>query len=272
MEWHLRQRAELSRGKVAYDCFGDGPPVVLVHGSPSWSYLWREVAPTLAQHFAVYVFDLLGYGDSEKREGQDVSIAAQANILTQLLEVWQLDSPSIVGHDIGGAILLRAHLCQKSSFSRIALIDAVVFNPWNTPLTMHIRNHLDAYTTMPSHVYEQIVTTHLHTAVYHPMDDETLVAYLSPWRGREGMEAYFRKIAQIDEGQTAVLEPLLGSITIPTLIIWGEKDEWISPSLALRLHQAIPRSTLKLIPNAGHFAMEDRAEEVAEALVRFLTD
>jgi pimeloyl-ACP methyl ester carboxylesterase len=68
--WRLSKAYESAGGKVAYDVLGDGPPVVLVHGAPSWSYLWRNVAGELADRFEVHVFDLLGYGTSEQREGQ----------------------------------------------------------------------------------------------------------------------------------------------------------------------------------------------------------
>jgi pimeloyl-ACP methyl ester carboxylesterase len=78
--WRLGQRAEVLGGEVAFEVFGEGPPVVLIHGTPSRSYIWRGVAPALAERFSVYVFDLLGYGDSEPR-GDDVSIAAQARAL-----------------------------------------------------------------------------------------------------------------------------------------------------------------------------------------------
>jgi pimeloyl-ACP methyl ester carboxylesterase len=75
--WHLRERTRLLGGVVAHDRIGDGPPLVLVHGTPSWSFLWRRVAPMLAANFTVHMFDLLGYGDSEKGDGLDVSITAQ---------------------------------------------------------------------------------------------------------------------------------------------------------------------------------------------------
>jgi pimeloyl-ACP methyl ester carboxylesterase len=77
-DWALEQRARLSGGTVAWDRLGEGPPVVLVHGTPSWSYIWRKVAPSLGKWFSVHLWDLLGYGDSERRHGQDISIAAQA--------------------------------------------------------------------------------------------------------------------------------------------------------------------------------------------------
>ncbi len=65
--WELRRRVRLSGGEVAYDTFGSGAAVVLVHGTPTSSLLWREVAAALATSFEVYVFDLLGFGSSQRR-------------------------------------------------------------------------------------------------------------------------------------------------------------------------------------------------------------
>ena len=141
--WRLEQRAEISGGEVAFEVFGEGPPVVLIHGTPSRSYIWRGVAPALARRFSVYVFDLLGYGDS-RPSGDDVSIAAQARALTGLLERWDLDRPAVAGHDIGGAIALRAHLLEDVRFDRMALLDAVVLRPWITEASRHVQMHLDA--------------------------------------------------------------------------------------------------------------------------------
>jgi len=67
--WRLDETAGVSSGKVAYGIFGEGPPVVLVHGTPSRAYIWREVVPMLAEGHAVYVYDLLGFGESERGEG-----------------------------------------------------------------------------------------------------------------------------------------------------------------------------------------------------------
>lgn len=128
-EWSLSQSFEYRGDRVAYEVLGDGPPVVLVHGTPFSSYVWRKIAPELAKSYKVYVFDLLGYGDSSKREGQDVSPASQGKLLAHLLEHWQLENPMIVGHDFGGATTLRAHVLERCDFSRIALVDAVSVAP-----------------------------------------------------------------------------------------------------------------------------------------------
>ena len=264
----LPERARLSGGTVAWGKSGDGPPFVLVHGTPSWSYAWRGVADELARHFSVYRFDLLGYGDSEQAEGQDVSIAAQARYLTELLDLWELGEPAVAGHDIGGAIVLRAHLCEGRAVGSISLLDAVVFNPWVTATTNHIRSHLDAYQTMPGHIYEQVVRAHLRTATAHEPAPQVLEAYLRPWLGAAGQQAYLRKLEQIDERQTGELEPLLSEVEVPVQVVWGERDAWLSPELAARLAEAIPGARAELVPGAGHFVMEDEPGAVASLLAR----
>jgi pimeloyl-ACP methyl ester carboxylesterase len=266
--WRLSRRTSLPQGDIAFDTFGQGPPIVLVHGTPSWSYLWRRVVPGLSDRFTVYVFDLLGYGDSEPR-GQDVSIAAQTFLLTELIGLWELEAPAIAGHDIGGAIVLRSHLLDAVPFSRIALIDAVVLRPWITPTTRHMQAHLDVYRTMPTHIYEQVAAAHIATAVHHPTDEATFEQYFARWRGKNGQEAYLQKVAQFDEEFTAEFEPLLDSIQAPVRIIWGERDAWLDPDFARRLHELLPNSDLKLIPEAGHFSMEDAPEEVTRELRDF---
>jgi pimeloyl-ACP methyl ester carboxylesterase len=266
----LSRRTAVSGGEVAWDMAGSGPPVVLVHGTPSWSYLWRGVAERLRDRFTVHLWDLLGYGDSEQRSGQDVSIAAQGRYLAELLDQWGLDAPAVVGHDIGGAIVLRGHLCEGRAYAAVTLVDAVVFNPWNTPTTMHIRRHLDAYETMPAHIYEQVVRAHLRTALACEPGAEVMESYLRPWTGEEGQRAYFRKLAQIDEDQTALLAPRLGTLPMPAQVIWGADDEWLEPALGRRLADAIPGARLDMIPGAGHFSPEDAPEAVAAALGDFL--
>jgi pimeloyl-ACP methyl ester carboxylesterase len=270
--WRLDERTRVSSGEVAYGVFGEGPPVVLVHGTPSRAYIWREVLPTLAELHTVYVYDLLGFGESEMGEGQDVSIAAQGRALSELVEAWGLEEPQVAGHDIGGGIALRAHLLEGVPFERIALLDAVVLTPWGTPSLWHVKEHLGAYRTMPNDVFESYVAARLRQATRRPMDEGAFEAYLSQWRGVVGQAAYLRKDEALLQRDTAELEPLLGSIGAPVQIVWGEEDGWLDPSQATMLVEKIPTAEMHLVPNAGHFVMEDAPGEVAEALVGFFSE
>jgi len=271
--WRLERRQGTSVGEVAYDVYGEGPPVVLVHGTPMRSYLWRNVVPALAERCKVHVYDLLGYGESEKGEGQDVSIAAQARLLKELVEAWGLEEPAIAGHDIGGGIVLRAQLLEGVRFSRVALLDAVVLTPWLTEpssSTWHVCEHAAAYESMPDHLFGAFFSAYLGEANSY-LGEEALEAYLAPWRGEEGRRAFVRQALQFEEWHTGEMGSLLGSVEVPVLVVWGEEDGWLDPSQAPRLREQIPGSELDLIRGVGHFVQEDAPEEVAKILADFLT-
>jgi pimeloyl-ACP methyl ester carboxylesterase len=267
--WVLRERWDSPSGAIRYGVFGDGPPLVLVHGTPSSSYVWRHVASELARDRTVYVYDLLGYGSSEMREGQDVSLGAQTRLLCDLLDFWELEEPGIAGHDFGGAITLRAHLLERRPFSAIALLDAVALGPWGSPLFGLVRDNVEVFRQMPAAIHEAIVAAYLRGAFHRRMSDEALAPYVSPWLGAEGQDAFYRQIAQADQRYTDEAEPLYGEIVVPVLILWGEEDGWIRPETGRRLQELIPHSRLEVIPAAGHFLQEDAPDAVATHLARF---
>lgn len=271
-EWSLGRRVATSVGEVAYEVFGEGSPVVLVHGTPSNSYLWRNVVGALAGRHSVYVYDLPGFGASERMEGQEVSIAAQARVLAELLAAWGLEEPAVAGHDIGGGIVLRAHLMEGVAFGRLALLDPVALTPWGTPTLKHVKAYVEAYRAMPLGPFEAIVASHLRTATSRPLEETAFKTYLSQWRGEEGKAAYLRKDVQLDERHTAELEPLLESVEVPVRIVWGEEDGWLDPSQAEDLAARIPNSEPTIVAGAGHFVMEDAPGEVAEILGDFFSD
>jgi pimeloyl-ACP methyl ester carboxylesterase len=270
--WRLGERRGTSAGEVAYGVFGEGPPVVLVHGTPTRSYLWRNVAPVLAERNSVYVYDLLGFGESERKEGQDLSISAQARLLRELIGAWGLNDPALVGHDIGGGIALRSRLVEGAGCSRIALVDAVVVTPWMPEANEHFKVHREAYRMMPNHLFEAIVAAHFREATSPQMDGGAWEAYLSQWRGEEGKLAFLTKEDGLRERDTAELERRLGEVDVPVLVVWGEEDAWLDPSQADRLGEAIPGSRVKKMPGVGHFVPEDAPEELARELSAFLAE
>jgi pimeloyl-ACP methyl ester carboxylesterase len=266
--WALGIEYVSTYGRVRWDVFGGGPPLVLVHGTPFSSYVWRKVVPALAEANTVYAFDLLGYGSSEKREGQDVSLAAQGRVLSELLDHWGLDKPAVVGHDFGGAITLRAHLLEGRDFRAIALIDAVALSPWGSPFYRLVQDHVGVFRRIPAYIHEAIVAAYVRDATYVPMDDGTLGPYIEPWLGAEGQEAFYRQIYQNDPRYTDEVQPLYARIERPVMIVWGEEDRWIPLQKGEQLHKAIPGSQLRTIPRCAHLAQEDAPEAVAA----FLTD
>ena len=270
-QWRPSRTYEFADGDVAYEALGDGPPVVLIHGTPSWSYLWRTVASDLAARHTVYVYDLLGYGTSEKHEHQDVSIAAQTKVLAELLDLWGLEEPCVAGHDFGGTIALRLLLLEGRRFRRLALCDPVAIAPWITPFSRHVQAHLEAFQTVPGHIHRQMIATHIRTAIAREMTDDQLEPYLRPWLGTVGQAAYYRQVAQFDERYTREIEPRYGEVQAPTLLLWGAQDGWLDPQFGQKLARMIPVARLSLIPGAGHFLPEDQPKIVAAEFAAFFT-
>jgi len=267
--WTLSQRLDTGRGQIAWDSVGSGPPLVLVHGTPSRSVLWRNVAPLLAEQNTVYVFDLLGYGQSQRHVQQEVSIRVHGDVLSELVQTWGLDKPALVGHDIGGAAVLRAHLLHGTPARKIALVDAVVLRPWITATTRHLKAHLDVYATMPMHIFREISAAHLRTATAQAMAPEAFTAYFDQWEGEQGQQLWLRNVRGFDEQHTAEFEPLLDAMATPTLLVWGEQDRWLPVEVSATIQSRLPNAERRLIPDAGHFSPEDQPGRVAEAISDF---
>ena len=269
--WHLAHSFEFEGELARHDHCGDGPPLVLVHGTPWSSFNWRHLLPALARHHRVHYFDLLGYGESQQGPaGQDVSLARQGRLLAAMLGHWGLEAPLVLGHDFGGTTVLRAHLLHGCKFERMVLVDPVALAPWGSPFFAHVRQHEAAFAGVPDDIHEAIVAAYVRGAMSQPMSDETRAGILRPWLGEGGRHAFYRQIAQADQRYTDEIEPAYAGIDMPTLIVWGADDCWIPASTGERLHAAIPRSQFTLIPGAGHLVQEDQPAALADAVLNFL--
>lgn len=268
-DWNLPQRFDYRGEVVAYDVFGDGAPVVLVHGTPFSSYVWRRIGRELARHYRVYVYDLLGYGQSEKRGGQDVSLGVQNGLFAALLDHWGLTAPNVVAHDFGGATVLRAHLLDGCDYARLLLIDPVAIRPWGSPFVQHVRQHEAAFAGVPDYLQRAILAAYIRGAVSRHMTDAELEPYLAPWLGDAGQPAFYRQIAQMDLKFTDEVEHRYGEIRCPVKLLWGTEDAWIPVERGRELARRIPRCEFREIAGSGHLMQEDAPEAIAAAALRF---
>jgi pimeloyl-ACP methyl ester carboxylesterase len=269
--WTLTRSFDFHGDTVRYDILGEGPPLVLVHGTPFWSYEWRRIAAAIAPTHRVHAYDMLGYGQSLKRRGQDVSLGVQNRVFTALLDHWRLKRPAVVAHDFGGATALRAHLLDHRDYEKLLLVDPVAIRPWGSPFVQHVREHEAAFAGVPSYLQEAIVRAYLRTAMHRRLLDGELAPYVAPWLGEDGQPALYRQIAQMDLKYTDEIEPFLGNIRCPVSILWGEEDGWIPVEHGRRLHEMIAGSTFRTVPEAGHLVQEDAPEAIVAAILRFFS-
>src|SRR3989442_12813615 len=143
-DWVLDRTYSFRGQAVRYRVIGEGPPMVFAHGTPFSSYVWHRIAPYLAEFHQVFVFDLLGYGQSEQREGQDVSLGVQNDLLSELLVHWRLDRPDVVAHDLGGTTALRRPFLDRGEVHSLTLIDSVALAPLGIGVDRHLRAHQGA--------------------------------------------------------------------------------------------------------------------------------
>ncbi|PRO66660.1 alpha/beta hydrolase [Alkalicoccus urumqiensis] len=258
-----------SNGFVRYGVSGSGPPLVLIHGTPWSSFNWRHIIPGLSEFFTVYYYDLLGYGKSEKPEG-DVSLGVQHDLFKALLNEWQLEEPIVIGHDFGGTTALRTHLLHGVPYKKLVLIDPVAIGPWGSPFFTHVNQYEAAFRGLPDAMHEALVSTYVQGAMYQPMPEDTRRGILHPWLGSTGRPAFYRQIAQARQRYTDEIEPLYASIRMPTLILWGREDEWIPVEKGRALHSRIPGASFCIIPDAGHLVQEDQPAVLLGKLLPFL--
>lgn len=257
MNWAVDEEFQSPDGTVRWTAFGSGDPIVLVHGTPYSSFLWRDIAPALAATRRVFVFDQLGYGQSDQHDGQDLSLKAQARNFASLLDHWGLSNPSVVAHDIGGAVALRTLLLEGVNYRDLTLFDAVSGGEWERGLFQLILKYADVFHQLPDYAHEALVASHLRHATHTGFRPGVLEAFLAPWRGAAGQAAFYRQYSQIKQADTAEYEPLLGKISIPMRLIWGREDHILPPRYAEWLHGKVPHSSLTWIDGAGHLLQED---------------
>ncbi|UCM91048.1 alpha/beta fold hydrolase [Streptomyces marincola] len=274
--WQLSGTYGTASGVVRWDRFGnpEGEPLVLLHGTPFSSLVWRDVGRALAAHHQVYVWDMPGYGCSERAEGQDLSLAAMGRVFAGLLGHWNLTDPLVVAHDSGGAVALGAHLLHGAGYRRLALVDAVSLPPWGSPFSRLVGEHAHVFEQLPLPVHAALVREYVDSASGPGLAPAVLDALTAPWLGEEGRAAFYRQLVQRldDRRYTDVMQDRYGTIDLPVLVCWGEQDTWVPPARGRELASRIPGARLRLLPGAGHLAPVDAAAELATALFAFLHD
>ncbi|WP_370619746.1 alpha/beta fold hydrolase [Mumia sp. Pv 4-285] len=261
-EWRGRQ--------IAWSRRGSGPAVVLCHGTPWSSALWRPYAEALADDFTVYLWDMPGYGRSSQDPGHDVDLGVQSEAFVALLEHWGEERPHVVAHDYGGAVSLRAHLLHHVPYASLCLVDVVALRPWGSPFFRLVKENADVFAQLPPEIHRGLVEAYVGTASHRGLSATDLAMLVDPWLGVDGQAAFYRQIAQADERFTAEIEDLLGSVDTPTHVVWGADDTWIPVDRAARIHAAVPGSTLTLVPRAGHLVPLDAPVALAAELRRWL--
>ncbi len=263
-------------GTMSYLDEGRGPPVVLVHGTPTWSFLYRHFVTALSGHYRLIVPDHLGFGLSDKPTGFSLTPRAHAEHLAALLEHLELKDYTLVVHDYGGPIGLGAALERPERVRAL-----VVMNTW---LWSHAGTRSFqtagkvAASPLGRFLYRQL---NFSPRVLLPQgfsDKSKLTKavhrhYLAPFptpASRDAAWALARELTASGAWYDSLHQRFDALTHVPTLLLWGKGDAFFPEAYFQRWRETLPHAQIAELPSVGHFVPEEAPEEALGHLTPFL--
>jgi haloalkane dehalogenase len=270
--------AQLEAGRMHYVDEGAGAPVLLVHGTPTWSFMYRDLIRQLAPLQRCVAPDNLGFGLSDKPEGADYSPEAHARNLHTFVEHLGLDEITLVVHDYGGPIGLSYALEHPEKIARL-----VIFNTFLWPMSgefappalgrvlagpvgrlLYRRLHFSPRAIVPvawhnKATFTPAVRRHYEQVHRTPAQRTALWALA---RALYASQPWYESLWQRRERLR----------DIPALLLWGLRDPAFGPRFLARWRELLPEAQVRTFEDAGHFVMEEQPAAAAEAVRAFLSE
>jgi len=264
---------EIEGLRVAYVEHGSGDPLLLLHGEPTWSYLYRRMIPPLAEVGRVIAPDLVGFGRSDKPAAANAyTYKSHTRWLRQFVEALDLKKVTMVCQDWGGLLGLRMLAEIPERFSRLVAMNtgfpigdppSEAFLKWR-----RFSQRVEAL---------EIAKMMRNTLTGRQLTDAELAAYDAPFPSKEYQTGalVFPRLVPIREDHPGAFDNRLAverlkTLELPVLLPWGEKDAITAPAepfLRSIFKNVAPRL---IIPGAGHFIQEDAGEEVAVHIIKWM--
>lgn len=273
MHWRefqrMQQVMQLGDRFLSYVDQGAGDPVVLIHGIPTWGYLWHALLPELAKSHRVLIPDLPGFGYSDKSDRFDRSIGWQAQVIDAWMDRLGIERAGVIGHDIGGGVALRLATLFPQRVERLCVMNTVCYDSWPIEAMLQF-GHPDSWRKLSAKAAAALLGQALKQGSACAPPEGLVDGLLSPYRTEAGKLSLVRNAAALNTNLTTELTLLLPRVSAPALVLWGEEDVWQQVKYGERLAWDIPDAQLIRIPDARHFVMVDQPEEVAGQLKVFL--
>jgi haloalkane dehalogenase len=253
---------------------GDGAPVLLLHGEPTWAYLYRKVIPQLVPVARVVAPDFFGFGRSDKPVDRDwYSYDSHCESIARFVEALDLLDVTVVVHDWGGPIGLRVALERPERFARLVILNTGILSG-RPPSETWLRFRDLVRRTGSDFRAGQLVRITCTTE----LSDDVVAAYDAPFpepESKAGMLMFPELVPTEPEHPSAQkmreVRDGLRRWNKPALVFFGDSDPVFSPRVAERIAELIPGAELQdPIRGAGHFLQEDAGEEVGQRIAAWL--
>ncbi len=275
MNWREFQRlqrvARLGDRFVSYMDEGRGDPVVLLHGIPTWGYLWHRILPSLAKSHRVLIPDLLGFGYSDKSDRFDRSIARQAEMLDAWMGELGIARADLIAHDVGGGVALRLATLHPRRVRRLCVMNCVSYDSWPVEAMLQL-GHPSVRRLVSASKLTAGLKLGLKQGFATSPASEVIDGLLAPYTTETGKLSLVRNAASLNTNQTTEITALLPRVEAPTLVLWGVEDAFQPITFGERLASDIPGARLVPVREASHFVMLDQPDTVAGQLTGFLRE
>ncbi|MEA2417948.1 MAG: hypothetical protein QOE60_154 [Thermoleophilaceae bacterium] len=258
--------------ELGYRELGEGPVVLLLHGWPTSSYLWRDVMPAIARSNRVIAPDLPGFGVSAKPLGVRYDFDFFERAIDGLLAALDVDTVGLAVHDLGGPIGLHWTIRNPQRVTRLALLNTLVYPQFSAAV-------IEFVTTLATPGQREQATSPEGLAelarLVMPADfegiDELIASFSAPFPTADSQRALADAGVGLDfEGFTEI-EQKLPQLTIPVRIVYGEEDRALTDvaETMARVARDLPQAVVTPLPGRGHFIQEEAPDEVGELLAQF---
>ncbi len=265
-----------SRTGLYCEIYGRGNPILFLHGMGGSTYSWRYMIAPFSGQNRVILLDLRGQGKSPKPDDKHYSIVEQGELVYQFIVEHKLRNLTLVGNSYGGAVSLllaiRLSAQRQSRLSKLVLIDSGGYPDYlpdylkiiRTPILGWLAVHL-----IPAKLQIRIV---LKKSYYDPskITEAQVKAYAKPITDRGGRHALLQIGKQAIPRDIQDYIDKYPTISVPTLILWGDDDRVLPPLIGERLDAAIPISRMEYIKFAGHIPQEEQPEDVICRIKAFM--
>jgi pimeloyl-ACP methyl ester carboxylesterase len=262
--------------KLYHEIYGQGDPLLCIHGFGASLYSWRQFIEPLAKDYQIILIDLKGFGKSPKPLDTKYSTQDHADLLYQFILEHDLHNLTLIGNSFGGALslllsLMLADAGESARLKSLVLIDAGAYREY-VPAYLKLLSvpliNLGVY-LVPSRLAVRAI---LRKAYYDPskITEEQIAAYTAPIAAPGGKHALRETGKQLVPANFDELRKRYKDIKVPTLIIWGRQDRIIPLEVGELLARDIANSTLKIIEECGHAPQEEKPEETVPLVLEFL--
>lgn len=263
---------------------GAGPPIVMVHGNPTWSYYYRHLVLVLRDHHRIVVPDHIGCGLSDKPDEDRYAYRLERRVddLSRLIDHCELEGKiTLVVHDWGGMIGTAWATRHPERVERMVVLNTAGFHlpaATRVPMSLHLsRSVLGAFLVRGLNLFVRGALR--YCAVQRKLTPGERAAYAAPydsWRHRLAVHRFIQDIPlrPEDEGYDLVTETQDGLARlqgVPTLLLWGMRDFVFDGEYLREWERRMPHATAHRFPSAGHYVLEDARDEVVDLIKAFVS-